>query len=82
MRSLLGVVVSWAALKLAELAARLLPKPPPAPLDTRRIPERYVRELVRLDLVQTDAVLGCVLGAPVFFDGYGFAKIPDTRWRQ
>ena len=91
-----GLAVSWCALQLAELSKWLLPKRPeaprrqtPAPLASKppppatRVPERYVRELVRLDLVQADALLCFVLGScPVFWSGSGIAKVPDTRWRQ
>lgn len=92
MRTLAGLAVTWCALQLAELARWLLPKRPEAPAAPAPPPpatlvppdrERYVRDLVRLELVRADALLGFVLSrGPVFFNGSTFAKIPDTRWRQ
>lgn len=89
MRTLAGLAVTWCALQLAELARWLLPKrpeaPPPPPPATLVPPdrERYVRDMVRLELVRADALLCLVLSrGPVYFNGYDFQKIADTRWRQ
>lgn len=89
LRALLGFALSWAALKLAGLAGRLLPPRPFVPVEVRvhpelrREPDRYARELVRLDLVRADGAFCLALGnSPLYYDGRTFSKVADPRWRQ
>lgn len=54
----------------------------PPPVATL-VAERYVRDLVHVELVRADALLGFVLSrGPVFFNGSTFAKIADVTWRH
>jgi hypothetical protein len=91
MRALVGFVLSWIALKLATASSRLLepkmPVLPPIRIDVhpelRHTPDRYVRPLVRPELVQVDGLLCLIFGTErLYFDGRNFSKVPDTRWRQ
>lgn len=88
-RAVVGLLLAELGWLCARAAERCVgrPKPvltpPPATLVPHPQYERYVRELVRIDLVRADGVLGFVLGCPgsLYYAGH-FPKTPDMRWRQ
>lgn len=99
MRAFLGYVCSWLAFELATWAQRLLHPPgqaghtstvgvsarggSAAVRTAQEVPERYVAELVHIELVRADALLSFMLSnAPCFYYAGTFAKMPDLRWRQ
>jgi len=72
-RALAGWLLSFAALKLAELARHLLQPPGQAGHTS----------VVGANARGGSALLGFVLSnGPVFYDGRHFAKMGDPTWRQ